>query len=215
MLRTSEYTSPRDVLALDLELEPHAPTVLEENAIDLTAGEDEDEGQDVVEFGLESGRVMRIRPGGLVIRHDRFADINPFERVLAREVTAGDMIVVPNQAFVQEARTLLPVRILAHTRVQVYHVAVDAGLATLPGATRAAKARYVMERLRTAGARSVAEGTVRDWLNAAEHKLEPPERLRPHAPQRWREFRAFMEVMHVPLPLAGKGCKAPWLIHTP
>lgn len=138
MLRTSEYTRPRDVPALDLELEPHALTVLEENVIDLTAGEDEDEGQDVVEFGLESGRVMRIRPGGLVIRHDRFADINPFERVLAREVTAGDMIVVPNQAFVQEARTLLPVRILAHTRVQVYHVAVDAGLATLPGATRAA-----------------------------------------------------------------------------
>jgi hypothetical protein len=192
----------RDVPALDLELEPHAPTVLEENVIDLTIGDDEDEGQDVVEFGLESGRIMRIRPGGLVIRHDRFADINPFERVLAREVAAGDTIVVPNQAFVQEARSLLPVRILAHTRVQVYHAAVEAGLTALPGATRAAKARYVMERLRASGTRSVVEGTVLDWLNAAEHKLEPPERLRPHAPLRWREFRAFMEVMNVPLPLA-------------
>jgi hypothetical protein len=97
---------------------------------------------------------------------------------------------------------VLPVRILAHTRVQVYHTAVEAGLATLHGTTRAAKARYVMERLRASGARSVVEATVLDWLNAAEHKLEPPERLRPHAPQRWREFRAFMEVMNVPPPLA-------------
>src|SRR5947207_1993187 len=129
---------------------------------------------------------MRMRPGGLVMRYDRLADINPFERVLAREVAPGNTIVVPNQAFVQEARTLLPVRILAHTRVQVYHAAVEAGLTMLPGTSRATKARFVMERMRASGARSVVEGTVLDWLNAAEHKLEPPERLRPHAPQRWR-----------------------------
>jgi hypothetical protein len=59
-----------------------------------------------------------------------------------------------------------------------------------------------MERLRRAGARAVVEATVLDWLNVAEHKLEPAERLRPHAPQHWREFRAFMDVIHVPLPLA-------------
>jgi len=192
----------RDVPALDLDLEPHAPTLLEENVIDLIADDDDDEGRDIVEFGLESGRVMRMRPGGLVVRHDHLADVNPFERVSACEVTRGNTIVVPNQAFLQEARTVLPVRILAHTRVQVYHTLVEAGLATLPGATRAAKARFVMERLRASGARSVVEATVLDWLNAAEHKLEPPERLTPHAPQRWREFRAFMEVMNVPLPLA-------------
>ena len=192
----------RDVPALDLDLAPHAPAVLEEHVIDLTADDDDDDGQDVVEFGLESGRVMRMRPGGLVVRHDRLADVNPFERVSAREATPGNTIVVPNQAFLQEARTVLPVRILAHTRVQVYHTAVEAGLGTLPGTTRAAKARFVMERMRASGTRSVVEATVLDWLNAAEHKLEPPERLRPHAPQRCREFRAFMEVMNVPLPLA-------------
>lgn len=192
----------RDVPAIDLDLEPHPPTVVEDNIIDLTAGDDEDDGQDVVELGLESGRVMRVRPGGLVIRHERFADVNPFERAFAREVSRGDTIVVPNKAFVQEARALLPVRILAHTRVEVYHTAVEARLTTLPGATRAAKARYVLERLRASGARNVADETVADWLKVADHKLEPPERLRPHAPQRWREFRAFTEVLNVPLPLA-------------
>ncbi len=192
----------RDVGPIDLDLDARGPTPSDETVIDLTAGEDEDGERDVVEFALESGRTMRVRPGGLVIRHDRFADLNPFERATAREVTSGNTIVVPNQAFVQEARAVLPVRILAQTRVQVYHAAVEAALPGLPGATRAAKARHVIERLRSAGARAVVEATVLDWLNAAEHKLLPPERLRPHAPQHWREFRAFMEVINVPPALA-------------
>jgi hypothetical protein len=145
---------------------------------------------------------MRVRPGGLVIRHDRFADINPFQRATAREVTSGNTIVVPNQAFVQEARAVLPVRILAQTRVEVYHAAVEAALPGIPGDTRTAKARHVIAQLRSAGARTVVEATVLDWLNAAEHKLQPPERMRPHAPQHWREFRAFMDVIHVPPALA-------------
>jgi hypothetical protein len=191
----------RDVAPIDLELDIHGPTLTSETVIDLTAG-DEDDDHEVVEFALESGRTMRVRPGGLVIRHDRFADVNPFQRTTAREVARGNTIVVPNQAFVQEARSVLPVRILAQNRVQVFHAAVEAALPGLPGGTRAAKARYVIGRLRSAGARAVVEATVLDWLNAAEHKLLPAERLRPHAPQHWREFFAFMEVINIPLALA-------------
>jgi hypothetical protein len=191
----------RDVAPVDLELDVRGPTLTDETVIDLTAGDDDDE-REVVEFALESGRTMRVRPGGLVIRHDRFADVNPFQRATAREVTSGNTIVVPNQAFVQEARAVLPVRILAQTRVEVYHAAVEAALPGIPGGTRTAKARHVIARLRNAGARTVVEATVLDWLNAAEHKLQPPERMRPHAPQHWREFRAFMEVIHVPPALA-------------
>jgi hypothetical protein len=187
----------RDVAPLDLELDVRGPTLTDETVIDLTADDDDDE-REVVEFALESGRTMRVRPGGLVIRHDRFADVNPFQRATGREVTSGNTIVVPNQAFVQEARAVLPVRILAQTRVQVYHAAVEAALPGIPGETRASKARHVIAQLRSAGARAVVEATVLDWLNAAEHKLQPPERMRPHAPQHWREFRAFMDVIHVP-----------------
>ena len=191
----------RDVAPVDLELDVRGPTLTDETVIDLTAGDDEDE-REVVEFALESGRTMRVRPGGLVIRHDRFADVNPFQRATAREVTSGNTIVVPNQAFVQEARAVLPVRILAQTRVEVYHAAVEAALPGIPGDTRTAKARHVIARLRSVGARTVVEATVLDWLNAAEHKLQPPERMLPHAPQHWREFRAFMDVIHVPPALA-------------
>jgi hypothetical protein len=192
----------RDVAPIDLDLDESGSAVTHETVIDLTAGGDDDDERAVVEFALESGRTMRVRPGGLVIRHDRFADLNPFQRATAREVTSGNTIVVPNQAFVQEARAILPVRVLAQTRVEVYHTAVEAALPGLPGATRAAKARYVIERLRSAGARVVVEATVLGWLNAAEHKLLPPERMRPHAPQNYREFRAFMDVINIPSALA-------------
>ena len=189
----------RNVAPIDLAMNASGPTSTEETIIDLTAEEDECE---VLEFALESGRTMRIQPGGLVIRYDRFADLNPFERATAHEITRGNTIVVPNHAFVQEARAVLPVRILAQARVQVYHAAVEAALPSLPGDTRTAKARHVIKRLRSAGAREVVEATVLDWLNASEHKLAPADRLRPHAPQHWREFRAFMEAINIPLGLA-------------
>ena len=192
----------RDVAPIELAMNASGPSSTDETIIDLTAEEDDDDECEVLEFALESGRTMRIRPGGLVIRYDRFADLNPFERATAREITSGNTIVVPNHAFVQEARAVLPVRILAQTRVQVYHTAVEAALSSLPGDTRTAKARYVIKRLRSAGARAVVEATVLDWLNASEHKLAPADKLRPHAPQHWREFRAFMEVINIPLVLA-------------
>jgi hypothetical protein len=84
----------------------------------------------------------------------------------------------------------------------VYHAAVEAALPGISGDTRTAKARYVIAQLRNAGARAVVEATVLDWLNASEHKLLPPERMRPHAPQHWREFSAFMEVINIPATLA-------------
>jgi len=57
----------RDVAPVDLELDVRGPTLTGETVIDLTAGDDDDE-RGVVEFALESGRTMRVRPGGLVIR---------------------------------------------------------------------------------------------------------------------------------------------------
>jgi hypothetical protein len=191
----------RDVAPIDLELDSHPLATTEDHLIDMTADDDDDD-QEVVEIALESGRLMRARARGLVIRYDRLAEVNPFERTMARDVARGNIIVVPNQAFVQEARAVLPVRVLAQARVAVYHTAVEAALPRLPGTTLVAKARHVVERLKALGARSVVEATVKDWLNAEEHKQVPAERLRPHAPQHWREFRAFMEVVKIPSDLA-------------
>jgi hypothetical protein len=187
----------RDVGPVDLDIEVRGPVIVDESIIDLTSSEDDGE-KDVVDFVLESGRTMRVRPGSLVIRYNRLADINPFERAVARDIKPEDTVVVPDQAFVDEARTVLPVRILAQARVKMFHVAVESAYPSLPGDTRAAKARYVIKRMKALGARDRGEETVRNWLNATEHKLQSDDKLRPHAPQHWREFRAFMEVIHMP-----------------
>ena len=89
----------RNVGPINLDLDAWAPTLTDgEAVIDLTAGDDDESNS--VEFALESGRIMRVKSGGLVIRHDRLADLNPFQRTTAREVTKGDTIVVPDDAFV-------------------------------------------------------------------------------------------------------------------
>lgn len=191
----------RNVGPVDLDLGLQAPILVNDSIIDLTSSDD-DGDRDVIELALESGRTMRARPGSLIIRYNRLAEINPFERTTARDIHANDIIVVPSQSFVDEARSVLPVRILSQSRVKMYHLAVESAYAALPGDTRAAKARYVIERMRKLGARDRGEATVMDWLNVAEHKLLPEDRIRPHAPQHWREFRAFMEIVGIPEPLA-------------
>lgn len=192
----------RDVGPVNLESAASDPLLLPDDAvIDLTADDDDDE-HDVIEFGLDSGHMMRIRPGGLVIRYDRVADVNPFDRTVAREIRENDTIVVPDRIFVQQARAVLPVRVLAQTRVELYHSLVEAALPRIPGTTRSEKARYILRRLRAAGTREVVEATVLNWLNVAEHVRLPPDKRRPNAPQHLKEFLVFMDAIGVPSGLA-------------
>lgn len=192
----SREAEARNVGPIELVMEPVSAHI-DEAIVDLT-GDDDSNDRSYVEYTLESGRRMRIRPGSVVVRRESSTEVNPFARATARQIVAGDTIVVPDDAFVQEARTLLPVRILAHARVQVYHTYVETALPSLPGKTRREQARHILVQLQQAGAREIAEGTAVDWLNVAQHKLEPPDRLRPHAPRNWREFKAFMTLLKMP-----------------
>jgi hypothetical protein len=180
----------RAVAAVDLDLEARPVLVSTDEVIDLT--DDDEDGREVVVFALQSGRSLRARTRSVVIRHHRDAEINPFERAVARDISDGETIVVPDRAFVDEARRVLPVKVLAQSRVLVYHTAVEAALPQLAGETIPAKARMLMQRMRPLGAREVSQAAVADWLRVAEHKTLPPDQLRPHAPQRRREFNAMM-----------------------
>lgn len=184
----------RDVGPLDLELDARPSG--ENLVIDLTGDSDDDDGQhEVLEIELESGRKLRIRPGGIIIRHNPFAEINVFERTIARDIEPEDAIVIPDLVFLQEARSLLPVRVLAQGWIDVFHSVVEASLPLLPGETLAAKARHVALELARRGARQATQAAAADWLRVADHKLVPKDQLRPHAPQRWREFDALMDVL--------------------
>jgi hypothetical protein len=121
----------RAVSAVDLELEARPVVLSTDDIVDLT--DDDDEGQEVVVFTLQSGRSLRARPGSIVVRHHRDAEMNPFERAFARDIGDGETIVVPDRSFVDEVRRVLPVKVLAQSWVLVYHTALEAALTSARG----------------------------------------------------------------------------------
>jgi hypothetical protein len=182
----------RDVAPADLELDLRFNS--DHGVIDLTGGDDDGE-RGVLEIDLESGRKIRVRPAGLIIRHNRRAEINVFERAVAREIQPGEAIVVPDATFVQEARNVLPVRVLAQGWIDIFHSIIEAALPRLPGESLAAKARNLTLELAKRGARQVHVATAADWLRVEDHKRVAKEQLRPHAPAHRREFEALMDVL--------------------
>jgi hypothetical protein len=185
----------RDVSVVDLSVEPAPIIVDSDEVIDLI--DDDEGGRSVVTISLQSGRTLRIRPGSVVVKYRRDAEINAFDKDTARDVHVGEVIVVPDRAFVAEARRVLPVEVLALSRVAMFHRLVVGALAEIPGGGLPAKAKIVGQRMRALGAREVGQASIIDWLRAADHQLVPPEKRRPHAPQNKTEFRAFMEVLGV------------------
>jgi hypothetical protein len=193
----------RGVESVDLELEPKPKDRRSGSLIDLT-DDDLDEGDEVILLSLTSGRKLRARPRSAIIRYNQNAEFNPFERSLAREIRPREVVVVADDAFVLQAREVLPLRVLAQSWVNVYHATVEASLAALPGDTLSAKARHVLSRIGSLGARTQSHAAVNAWLRVAEYKQLPPEKRQPHAPQRRREFDAFMAVLGVNDALAEK-----------
>ena len=186
----------RAVGSVDLNLEPRMTTEPPEVIIDLTDDEP-DENAEICELALSSGRMLRAHSGTVLIRYDRKAPINPFETTRARLLAPGDCIVVPDNEFINEARDLLPLRVLAQSWVDVYHTTVEASLAGIAGASLSAKARTVHAKIQAKGARTRSHAAVLNWLRVDQHKQVPPESRQPHAPQHRREYEAFMSVLGV------------------
>ena len=194
----------RAVPAMDLELSAHRPPERDESVIDLAGDDEDEENGEIVELTLESGRLLRARPHTLIIRHEVEAEVNPFNRLLAREVKTGHTIVVPDVAFLAEARKLLPVKVLAQGWIDIYHASVEAALQNLEGDSLAAKARSVRQKMGQHTVRQVSVQAVADWLKVTEHRKAAAEVLRPHAPMRRREFGAFANVLGLSPDLADK-----------
>ena len=184
-----------DTIELDLEPRPVADT--SDEVIDLT-DDDTDDHNELVVMTLASNRKLRARLGSTVIRCNHGADLNPFERTTARHIKNGDVLVVPDNAYLKTARETLPIRVLAQSWVDIYHSTVRAALASLPGDTLSAKSRYVLQEVQKKGARTQTPAAVLNWLKVEEHMQVEAERRQPHAPQRRRAFDAFMNVLGVP-----------------
>lgn len=192
----------RGVRSIDLDLPPTVVQASEDSFIDLI--DDEDDGDEAIVFNLASGRRLRVRPGSALIRYNQDAEFNPFERTAARDVQPSQSIVVPNAEFIAEAREILPIRVLAEHWVEVYHTMVEALLPGVSGDTQSAKARTILAGMQRQGARSLSLAAVLDWLRVSDYKQLPPDQRRPHAPQRRREFQAFVAVLQIDQALAEK-----------
>lgn len=152
---------------------------------------------------LESGRSLRVRPGSTIIVYRRQAATNPFDRVVARDLQPGDAVVVPDRAFTDDARRVLPIHVLARGWVKVYHDAVANAVPALPGNGLAAKARALHAQLLPKGL-SVTTASVAEWLGAESYRRQSDEQLRPHAPQDREDFNLFMGAAGVAAPIADK-----------
>lgn len=201
-LAAKKEVEARGAVSIDLNLDSVSVQESEETLIDLLDADGDDEGHEAVIFTLATGRHLRARPGSAIVRYNQDAEINPFERTTARDVEPPQSIVVPNPAFIAEAREILPLRVLAERWVDVYHTMVEAQLPGIKGSSVSAKARTILADMQRRGAGSSSHAAVQDWLRVSEYKQQPPDQRRPHAPQSRREFNAFVTVLGIDETLA-------------
>jgi hypothetical protein len=186
----------RAVGTVDLELAARPPVDVPDTVVDLTDGEAT--ATEAWFVHLESGRCLRGRPGSTVVRFARNAPVNPFDRTNVRGLSSGDAIVVPDRAFVDAARRVLPLQVLAQGWVKVYHDLIVAALPNLPGNSLSHKARLLFAELQKKHVSITSTATVQEWLRAEEHRKEPAELIRPHAPLQRGDFVAFMRLIGAP-----------------
>ena len=191
-------------VSIDLNLDSTSVLESEDTLIDLLDDDGDNDGPESVIFTLSTGRRLRARPGSAIVRYNQDAEINPFERTIARDIHPPQSIVLPNPAFIAEAREILPIRVLAERWVDVYHTMVEAQLPGIKGASLSAKARAILADMQRRGAGSSSHAAVQDWLRVSEHRRLPPDQRRPHAPQSKREFDAFVAVLVIDEALAEK-----------
>jgi hypothetical protein len=203
-LAAESEVEARAVATIDLDLEPAGVYEADDTFIDLLDDDADGDGREAIIFTLATGRRLRARPGSAIIRYNQDAEFNPFERATARDVQPRQSIVVPNRAFIAEAREILPIRVLAERWVDVYHTMVEASLPGIKGNSLSAKARTILADMQRRGAGSSSYAAVLDWLRVSEYRQLPPEQRRPHAPQRRQEFDAFVAALGIDHTLAEK-----------
>lgn len=169
----------------------------QEERIDLTQANEAYRGP-VVEMRTRRGLVLRYRPTSDVLLLSP-GETRPFEKIAARDVEAGDSILVLKNDVRELIRRALAGSRKSISELGLYHGSIAGIRARLSGHSVQDKARRLL-RIMQRDNPSVPDTEVHNivrWLNAADAPMKIDGARQPGAARDWPRFRAFMSAAGV------------------
>ena len=167
--------------------------------VDLTGAGARDAGPRL-RIRTDTGAVILCRPKSTILLFDADAPVDSFQAEPADKIRPGDNICVLSRAFFDDVREQLGSSPAVAEDVRAYHHFVAEKISHYAGDTFAEKASRIAGAM-TAKDCSVSESRVGDWIRAERWLKQGDTTVRPHAPWRYRDFSAFLEVLGAPEPL--------------
>jgi hypothetical protein len=173
-----------------------------ESSIDFTQAGETWEG-DVIE--VRTSRLPRIayRPNSDVLVYSP-GETRPFERKSAREVRAGDHILVLDAKLREPLRQALAGSKKALSQLKLYHNRMNAVLRDTPGGANTEKARHVLSAMRAIDATfgMHEEQNIIRWLTAGQSPESADGTRQPRAARDKQRFDLFMRAVGIETSLA-------------
>lgn len=183
---------------LDLaEAEFRIAAVIPEGEIDLTRSGEAYRGE-VWHFTTTQKHRIAYRPTSDVLQHSP-GETRPFVQRQARQIEAGDRILVLSEAVREPLRRALAGSRETIKQLAVYHQRVAEIRAATPGTTDTEKARTLLAKMRELdpGLSSHELPNVIRWLTADKVPGELDGARQPRAARDWQRFRLFMQSANV------------------
>lgn len=183
---------------LDLaEAEFRIAAAVPEGEIDLTRAGEAYRG-DVLHFTTSQGHRIAYRPTSDVLQFSP-GEMRPFEPRQARQIQAGDRVLVLNEAVREPIRRALAGSREALKQLSNYHSRVAMIRASTPGTSDVDKARHLLAAMQSIdpGISSHELPNVIRWLTADKAPGELDGARQPRAARDWARFRLFMRAANV------------------
>jgi len=188
--------------ALDqAEAEFSVTSVIKEREVDLTQSDEAYRG-DVIQLTMHSGLRLDYRPGGEILLMSP-GELRPFERIQAREVQAGQRILVLDATIREPLRLAIAGSRKSQMQLATYHAHVADIRSKIPGSSLAEKGRNVLVRMREID-RSTGDEihNITRWMTADIARPSLEGSRAPGAARDWPRFCLFMKAVEVEESLA-------------
>lgn len=197
-LRKGGADEALDISELHFRIQTKAP----EGEINLTRADDVYRG-DVVKVVTAKGHKLVYRPASDVLVYKQ-SELRPFERVPARNLEAGDEILVLDENVREPVRRAMAGSRRSLKELNAYHGHIAEIRRQTPGASEAEKARYILRSMQaiSGGIGSHETPNIRRWLTADQAQGREDGTKQPRAAQDKERFGVFMKAVGVQTQLA-------------